>query len=49
MRLLNTATFELHEFFDAHVLRYAILSHRWEDQEITFKDVMKKGNFQARG
>lgn len=39
MRLLNTFTFELQEFVDHNIPEYAILSHRWEDEEITYQDV----------
>jgi hypothetical protein len=39
MRLLNTTTFELDEFFGANIPPYAILSHRWEISEVTFKEV----------
>lgn len=41
MRCLNTATFELHHS-DQNVFRaegYAILSHRWSDNEITFDHI----------
>jgi hypothetical protein len=37
MRLLETSKIELHEFFDAKIPLYAILSHRWEDGEVTFQ------------
>lgn len=37
MRLINTTTFELQEFFD-NIPHYAILSHRWEDGEVSFQD-----------
>lgn len=47
MRLLNTTTLELHEFFDAKIPEYAILSHRWEDGEVSFKDVFKRRNLEA--
>lgn len=49
MRLLNTETVELHEFFEKNIPIYAILSHRWELEEITFKDVMKRRNLEAAG
>jgi hypothetical protein len=39
MRLLNTTTGRLVEFIGDNVPRYAILSHRWEDEEVTFKDL----------
>ncbi|RGP75372.1 hypothetical protein FLONG3_5763 [Fusarium longipes] len=38
MRLINTKTFELHEFFSENTPPYAILSHAWGDQEVTFQD-----------
>lgn len=38
MRLINTKTFELREFFTPHVPSYAILSHTWGDEEVTFQD-----------
>lgn len=39
MRLINTRTLELSEFFGDNIpKRYAILSHRWEDEEVTFRD-----------
>ena len=38
MRLLHTATFRFEEFFDSKVPKYAILSHRWGDGEVTFQD-----------
>ncbi len=41
MRLLHTKTFQLHEFLDndPRELRYAILSHTWETEEVTFTDI----------
>ncbi|SCO46591.1 related to beta transducin-like protein [Fusarium fujikuroi] len=38
MRLINTKTLELHEFFNENTPPYAILSHAWGDQEVTFQD-----------
>jgi hypothetical protein len=38
MRLLNTTTLQLHEFF-GKVPGYAILSHSWEKEEVTFQDL----------
>ena len=37
MRLLNTTSLELVEFFGDHVPQYAILSHTWEDEEVSFQ------------
>jgi hypothetical protein len=41
MRLLNTVTLKL-EYFMATIPKYAILSHTWEEEEVTFDD-MKPG------
>jgi hypothetical protein len=35
MRLLDTSTFELREFHGKNIPVYAVLSHRWEDEEVT--------------
>lgn len=39
MRLLNAETFELEEFFGNQVPPYAILSHCWQNDEITFLEM----------
>ena len=48
MRLLNTKTFELKNFFDSSLPEYAILSHRWgnEDEEVSYKQ-FRKGSVPA--
>lgn len=38
MRLINTSTFQFREFPDERNVQYAILSHRWEDEEVMFQD-----------
>ncbi|KAK3944376.1 HET-domain-containing protein [Diplogelasinospora grovesii] len=38
MRLIDAKTFELKEFMGSNVPQYAILSHTWEDGEVTFQD-----------
>lgn len=43
MRLLqlnNDGDFSLTEFFESNIPEYAILSHRWGAEEVTFKDLM---------
>lgn len=45
MRLLNTATFILEEFTGSDIPKYAILSHRWGNQEVTFQDIQHFKNF----
>ena len=39
MRLLNTLTRELHEFFDEETPPYAILSHTWGKDEVSLRDL----------
>ena len=46
MRLLNTRTLEL-EMFPGQAPGYAILSHTWEDREITFDDMRSLGGKEA--
>ena len=41
MRLLNTITLQL-EIFNGDVPPYAILSHRWEDEEVTLQDLERQ-------
>ncbi|KAF5368403.1 hypothetical protein D9758_002410 [Tetrapyrgos nigripes] len=38
MRLLNTETLQLHEFY-SDIPTYAILSHTWDREEVTFQDM----------
>ncbi|KAI0112533.1 HET-domain-containing protein [Nemania sp. FL0031] len=40
MRLLNTRTLELRDFLEGAHGPYAILSHTWGDEEITFQDLL---------
>lgn len=40
MRLIHTQTLALHEYFEKDVPPYAILSHRWEEDEVTYKDMI---------
>ncbi|KAF4636929.1 hypothetical protein G7Y89_g1158 [Cudoniella acicularis] len=39
MRLLGTATLKLEEFSGNKIPPYAILSHTWEEKEVTFRDM----------
>lgn len=46
MRLLNTHTLELEEYFGDSVPAYVILSHRWESEEVSYQEVISgKGKF----
>jgi len=40
MRLLNTTTLNFKEFLGDHVPPYAILSHTWRENEVTFQDLL---------
>ncbi|KAI1473462.1 HET-domain-containing protein [Daldinia eschscholtzii] len=43
MRLINTVTGKMEEFFgDSIPTKYAILSHRWGKEEVTFREWMNK-------
>lgn len=43
MRLLNVYSFQLKEFLDSSTRFYAILSHRWEEEEVSFDDLVSSG------
>jgi hypothetical protein len=49
MRLINTTTTPLHEFFDDQIPLYVILSHRWEGAEVTFQDLNNGTGVQMKG
>jgi hypothetical protein len=42
MRLLNTDNFKVKEFRDDEVPRYAILSHTWDEEEVTFQNMLRR-------
>jgi len=39
MRLLHTESLDVVQFSDADIPRYAILSHTWEEEEVTLQDM----------
>jgi hypothetical protein len=49
MRLLNTLTLKLEEFFEDNIPSYAILSHTWESEEVTFKEMRRSTCQQKKG
>ncbi|KAI0903576.1 heterokaryon incompatibility protein-domain-containing protein [Ustulina deusta] len=49
MRLINTRTRELYEFFGDRIPTYAILSHTWSDREITFRDWADRAGASGEG
>lgn len=48
MRLLNVNTLKLEEFY-GRIPDYVILSHRWGDEEVTFKDMSGTNPKQRKG
>ncbi|RFU78492.1 het domain-containing [Trichoderma arundinaceum] len=44
MRLINTKTLDLEDFFDIYVPEYAILSHTWADGEISLQEWADRKN-----
>jgi hypothetical protein len=44
MRLLHAKTLKFHEFEGSRIPGYAILSHRWEEEEITYPDMQSLQN-----
>lgn len=49
MRLINTHTLALEEFIGHHIPRYAILSHTWEDDEVSYDDYIGGSHASKRG
>jgi hypothetical protein len=49
MRLLNSATVKLEEFPDDRIPKYAILSHRWQDDEVSFQDIQSDSATEKAG
>lgn len=49
MRLINTHTLVLEEFVGRHIPRYAILSHTWEEEEVTYEEYISGSHKQKRG
>lgn len=37
MRLINTQTLDLEEYYGSSIPQYAILSHTWGDDEVTYR------------
>jgi len=43
MRLLNVKTVLLEVFLDGKIPHYAILSHTWGEDEVSFQDIQQSG------
>ncbi|KAK4507370.1 hypothetical protein PRZ48_001105 [Zasmidium cellare] len=49
MWLLNARTLQLETFLGSHTPRYAILSHTWSDEEVSFQDMVHTSAQQKQG
>lgn len=49
MRLINTTTGLFEEFIGRNVPKYAILSHTWEEEEVSFTDMQRDGHQARKG
>jgi hypothetical protein len=49
MRLLNTTSLTFAEFYEPDIPPYAILSHRWEADEVTYQNVANGLNLDKAG
>ncbi|KAI8715236.1 HET domain-containing protein [Fusarium sp. LHS14.1] len=49
MRLINARSLEVEEFVDNQIPKYAILSHRWGEGEVTFQDMSTPAAMKKRG
>ncbi|KAM7186160.1 Heterokaryon incompatibility protein (HET) domain containing protein [Naviculisporaceae sp. PSN 640] len=48
MRLINTKTRRMEEFVGNNIPPYAILSHTWEEEEVTFSDMMTNRRYKRK-
>ncbi|KAF3009463.1 hypothetical protein E8E13_002265 [Curvularia kusanoi] len=49
MRLINTFTRQFEEFIGSNIPPYAILSHTWEEEEVTFRQYLDGGCSDKKG
>ncbi|KAF2681874.1 HET-domain-containing protein [Lentithecium fluviatile CBS 122367] len=49
MRLINTSTGKLEEFIGKNIPKYAILSHTWGEEEVSFRDYVNGGQEHKKG
>lgn len=41
MRLINTSSYKFKEFYRPHEVDYAIISHRWSEDELTYQEFIQ--------
>lgn len=49
MRLINTETLKLESLYEEPFPKYAILSHRWEEEEVFFQEFEAGAGTQKKG
>ena len=49
MRLIHSTTLELREFTDNEIPSYAILSHTWDRDEVSFQDMQSGAAYKKGG
>src|ERR1700712_1668647 len=49
MRLLHTKSVQMVEFVDGNIPAYVILSHTWEEEEVSFQDMRDESRFSKKG
>ncbi|KAF2786931.1 HET-domain-containing protein, partial [Melanomma pulvis-pyrius CBS 109.77] len=49
MRLLNTSTIQVEEFLGNEIPEYVILSHTWEEEEVSLQDMQSPGAMKKKG
>jgi hypothetical protein len=49
MRLLNSTTLKLHEFIGSQIPPYAILSHTWGEEEVSFQELQGGNAVEKKG
>ena len=49
MRLLNVHSLQFEEFTDRNIPEYCILSHRWGEDEVSFKEFRKGSKRDGEG
>ncbi|TVY20832.1 Vegetative incompatibility protein HET-E-1 [Lachnellula arida] len=49
MWLVNVKTYRLEEFSGSEVPKYAILSHTWEEEEVTFQEIHRRSALSKKG
>jgi hypothetical protein len=49
MRLINTSTIQVEEFLGHEIPEYVILSHTWEEEEVSLQDIQSFGALKKKG